>query len=89
MKTLVLQSAPKEKLFCVALIPPGSNLAEHWRTHLPAYCIYDFDPAFSSDYGHIRFGDGSWLHLSQESLTELVLLPELDEDQMDQLGLFV
>lgn len=87
MKTLVLQSAPKEKLFCVALIRTGSDLARRWHANLPAYCIYDFD--LCGGFGQIRFGDGSWQDITSKTIGDLILLPELNEDQMDQLGLFV
>lgn len=86
MKPLILKAAPKEKLFCVALIRTGSNLAQQWHSNLPAYCIYDFD--LCGGFGQIRFGDGSWQDLAKDNLADLILLPELDEDQMDLLGLF-
>ncbi len=87
MKTLVLKSAPQAKLFCVALIKPRSELAQQWRANLPAYCIYDFDAC--GGFGQIRFGDGSWQDITSNTISDLILLPELNEEQMDHLGLFV
>ena len=89
MKTLALKSRSKEKLFCVALIKPVSHLASQWESLLPAYCIYEFDPAFHVDHGQIRFGDGQGQFINRHEIQDLILLPDLDKDQMDQLGLFV
>lgn len=86
MKTLVLSAAPTEKLFCVALIKPRSELAKRWQANLPAYCIYDHD--LCGGFGEIRFGDGSWQAMTAATIGDLILLPEIDEDQMRQLGLF-
>jgi len=86
MKTLSLKSAPSEKLFCVALIKTSSELTRRWHANLPAYCIYDFD--LCGGYGQIRFGDGSWQDLDQNTIGDLILLPEIDEAQMAKLGIF-
>ncbi len=87
MRALILDTPPTDKLFCVALIRPGSDLASKWQTNYPAYCIYDFD--LCGGYGQIRFGDGSWQDLDEKTISDLIILPDLDENQMDQLGLFV
>lgn len=87
MRTLVLKAAPQEKLFCIALIRTGSDLARRWHANLPAYCIYDHD--LCGGFGQIRFGDGSWQDLTEETIADLILLPELDENRMDELRLFV
>lgn len=74
---------PDRPTLCIALIKPASELARRWDLAKPTYCIYEYDPAFSTR--EIRFGDGSWQSLSPQDHNDLWLIPQLDQRAIDQL----
>lgn len=83
LKSLQPAPKPKDYIMCLALVRPRSRVEQEWKPGKPAYCIYEYEPAF--DRHQIRWGDGSWQDLSPEDLSSLVLLKEFGSDELDQL----
>lgn len=79
----ILRTMPTESIMCVALIKSGSELDRRTKSTTPAYCIYEYDRGFGTR--EIRFGDGSWLSVDERDHEDLLILPELSEDILNEL----
>ena len=71
---------------CLALVKPGSAIAEQWHLEKPSYCIYEYTCwGVDEDKHELRWGDGSWQKLGPEDFDNLILLREFGEAQMSVL----
>lgn len=69
---------------CIALVKPGSALAKGWDFGRPVYGIYEGAPASGFDE-LLSFGDGSWQRITDENRNDIVLVPQLGEDFVEDL----
>lgn len=76
--------AETRDFMCVALVRPGSRIAQEWRLDKPAFCIYEYT-AWAAQKHEIRWGDGSGQELSPEDVDGLILLREFGEPELDAL----
>jgi hypothetical protein len=76
--------ASADSFTCVALVKPGSRIAQDWNLQKPAFCIYEFT-AWAVDKHSIRWGDGSGQSIAAEDFDSLILLRELGEPALDAL----
>jgi hypothetical protein len=80
-----MQSAtvPTESITCLALVRPGSSLAQAWDLAKPGYCIYEYSRPFGTY--EIRWGDGSWQSLTEADHDDLVLLTQYGKREIGYL----